>query len=152
MKNHFRDLIKYNDWANQRMLITLEEANTEDEGLLTMFSHIISAQIIWLNRIKDLPTSPFPIWEKYKLRGLRTMTMESSTNWFNYIEEHQFSTFEEMIFYKNSQGKRYENTIREIITQVVNHSTYHRGQLAQSMKASGIQPPRTDFMAYARLK
>lgn len=152
MKNHFRDLIKFNDWANQRILITLEEAQTDDDNLLTMFSHIISAQIIWLNRIKDLPTSPFPIWEKYKLRELRTMTMESSTNWANYIEEHQFSTFEEMIFYKNSQGKRYENTIREIITHVVNHSTYHRGQLAQSMKALGIQPPRTDFMAYARLR
>lgn len=152
MKNHFRDLIKFNDWANQRMLITLEDAEVSDDELLKMFSHIISAQIIWLNRIKDLPTSPFPIWEQYKLSELRTMTMESSTNWFHYIEEHQFQTFEEMIFYKNSQGKRYENTIREIITHVVNHSTYHRGQLAKSMKTLGIEPPRTDFMAYARLK
>ncbi|MEO1100005.1 MAG: DinB family protein, partial [Bacteroidota bacterium] len=105
-----------------------------------------------LNRIKDLPTSPFPLWEKYKLRELRTMTMESSTNWSIYLEEHQFQTFEEMIFYKNSQGKRYESTIREIITHVLENSTYYRGQLALSMKNSNIEPPCTDYIQYARLR
>ncbi len=152
MKKHFRDLIKYNDWANQRVLITFEENEIHDEYLLKMFSHLISAQIIWLNRIKDLPTSPFPLWEKYKLRELRTMTMESSTNWMNYLEEHQLETFEEMIFYKNSEGKRFESTIREIITHMVNHSTYHRGQIAKEIKDKGIEPPATDYIAYARLR
>ncbi|MEM1405172.1 MAG: DinB family protein [Bacteroidota bacterium] len=152
MKNHFKDLIRFNDWANQRMLITLEENEVSDDNVLTLFSHIISNQIVWLNRIKDLPTSPFPLWEKYKLRELRTMTMESSTNWSNYLEEHQFQTFEEMIFYKNSKEKRYESTIREIITHVLENSTYHRGQLALSMKKLNIEPPCTDYIQYARLR
>ena len=152
MKKHFKDLMKYNDWANQRVLITYEEHAIDDDHLLTLFSHLISAQIVWLNRIKDLPTSPFPIWEQYKLRELRTMTMESSTNWLNYMDEHQFDTFEEMIFYKNSEEKRFESTIREIVTHMVNHSTYHRGQIALALKAKNIEPPVTDFIAYRRLK
>lgn len=152
MKKHFRDLFQYNDWANQRVLITLEQSNFKNEKLLLLFSHLLSAQIIWLNRIKDIPTSPFPIWEQYKLRELRSMTEESSANWLNYLDSHKFETFEEMIFYKNSSGKRYENTIKEIINHVINHSTYHRAQIATLLKEEGIEPPVTDYIAYARQK
>lgn len=152
MKDHFRRLFRYNDWANQRVLITYEEHNVADDHLLSLFSHLITIQIIWLNRIKEIPTSPFPTWEKYKLSELRTMTMESSTNWMNYMEEHQMATFEEMIFYKNSEGRRYENTIRDIISHVINHSTYHRGQIARALRERNIEPPVTDYITYIRLK
>lgn len=152
MKKHFRDLIQYNDWANMRVLITLEQSDFKNERLLQLFSHLISAQIIWLNRIKDIPTSPFPLWEQYKLRELRTMTEESTTNWLNYMDHHKFETFEEMIFYKNSSEKKFENTIREVITHVVNHSTYHRAQIATLLKEEGIEPPVTDYIVYARQK
>ena len=152
MKKHFIDLFEYNDWANQRMLITLEKADMNDQRLIVLFGHLISAQIIWLNRIKDLPTSPFPLWEEYKVRELRSMTEESTSNWITYLHEHKFDTFEEMIFYKSTEGKKYENTIREIITHVVNHSTYHRAQMATRMKELNIQPPVTDYIAYRRLK
>lgn len=152
MKKHFLDLLRYNDWANQRILITLEEHEVNDDKILALFSHIISAQIIWLNRIKDLPTTPFPLWEQYKLKELRAMAMESSTNWINYLMGHQLETFEEMIFYKNSLGKSYENTIREIITHMVNHSTYHRGQIAALLRGLNINPAPTDYILYCRMK
>ncbi|ELR72856.1 DinB protein [Fulvivirga imtechensis AK7] len=152
MKKHFRDLFQYNDWANQRVLITLEQSDFKNEKLLLLFSHLLSAQIVWLNRIKDIPTSPFPIWEQYKLRELRSMTEESSSNWLNYLDTHKFETFEEMVFYKNSNGRKFENTIREIINQVINHSSYHRGQIASLLKEEGIEPPVTDYIAYARQK
>ncbi len=152
MKKHFTDLFEYNDWANQRMIITLEEAESEDYQLLLLLSHLISSQIVWLNRIKDLPTSPFPLWEKYKLRELRTMNEESTANWIEFIRKHRPDTFEEMIFYKNSKGTKYESTLREIITHVVNHSTYHRAQMVMVMKKLQIQPPVTDYIAYRRLR
>lgn len=152
MKKHFTDLFKYNDWANQRMLITLEDIPEPNEKLLLLYGHIISAQIIWLNRIKDLPTSPFPLWTDYKIRELRTMTEESTSNWFSYLNQHRMDTFEEMIFYKNSAGRKYESTIREIITHVVNHSTYHRGQMALVLREMGVNPPMTDYIHYRRTR
>lgn len=150
MKKYFRKQFKYNDWANYRVLITLEKSTEDDDRLATLYSHLISTQIIWLNRIKGLPTSPFPLWEKYKLNELRTMTEENSTNWANYLEEHRFETFEEMIFYKNSKGARHENTIGDIISQVISHGAYHRGQIASLFKEVGLQPPATDYVSYIR--
>ncbi len=151
MKKYFLDLFEYNKWANERMLIELEQMDQPTERLILIYGHLISAQILWLNRIKDLPTAPFPLWHVYKLRELRTMTEESTTNWVNYLHDHKFETFEEMIFYKNTKGRKYESTIREIITQVISHSAYHRGQMALLLRESGIEPPPTDYIAYRRL-
>ncbi|MGK7391203.1 MAG: DinB family protein [Candidatus Cyclobacteriaceae bacterium M2_1C_046] len=153
MKKHFLELFEYNHWANIRMLAVLEDENVDDKELLKLFSHLISSQIIWLHRIKDMPTSPFPLWEKYKLRELKSMVYESSGNWINYVrEEHRGETFEEMIFYKNSEGVKFETTIRHIITHVINHSTYHRAQMAIRLRNFDITPPVTDFIAYSREK
>ena len=152
VRKHFVDLIKYNDWANQRILITLEKMPEVNDRLLLLYGHLISAQIVWLNRIKDLPTSPFPLWTDYNLSELRTMTEESTANWISYMDEHRMETFEEMIFYKNTADKNFESTIREIITHVVNHSTYHRGQIAMELRSMGIDPPLTDYIAYTRIR
>lgn len=153
MKRHFLELFEYNHWANQRILAVLEEKNVNDEKILKLFSHLISAQIVWLHRIKDMPVSPFPLWEVYKLRELKSMVGESSRNWINYIRtEHPGETFEEMIFYKNSEGVKYETTIRHIATHVINHSTYHRAQIAAHLRILNIDPPVTDFIAYSREK
>jgi uncharacterized damage-inducible protein DinB len=152
MKKHFRDLLKYNEWANYRILVALQELEKPNEELLSLFSHILSAQIIWLNRIKGIPTSPFPVWELYKLSELSSMTEESSNNWFSYLDNHKFETFEEMIFYTNSEGTKHENTIREIMNHVFTHSSYHRGQIAKELRGLGIQPPNTDYIIYARIK
>jgi uncharacterized damage-inducible protein DinB len=152
MKKHFTDLFEYNEWANQRILITLDEEESDDYQVLLLLSHLISAQIIWLNRILDIPTSPFPLWEKYKLRELHTMNEESTTNWLNFLKKHPNDTFEEMIFYKNSKEKKFESTLREIVTHVINHSTYHRAQIASILKQKQIQPPVTDYIAYCRMK
>jgi uncharacterized damage-inducible protein DinB len=101
-------------------------------------------------RIKGLPTSPFPIWEKYKVNELQTMTDETHDNWVNYLQANHKDTFEEMVFYTNSEGKKFENTVREIITHVVNHGTHHRGQIALLLREKGISPPATDYIFYAR--
>ena len=151
MKKYFRNLFKYNDWANQQLLITLENHDIKNERIIVVFGHLISAQIIWLNRIKELPTSPFPLWEHYKVRELKCMVEESSRNWLNYLDEHQLDTFEEMIFYRNSKGNQYESTIGDIITHVIAHSAYHRGQVAALMRDEGVQPPVTDFIHFRRV-
>lgn len=151
MKKHFIDLFRYNYWANLRMLGIIEEQNLKDEKLLKLFSHLLSSQIIWHNRIKGLPTSPFPAWEVYKIRELKSMIDENNDNWLNYLEkDHPNETFEEMIFYKNSKGANHENTIRHIIAHVINHSTYHRAQMAVRMRELNIDPPITDYIAYCR--
>ncbi|MDH5399099.1 MAG: DinB family protein [Cyclobacteriaceae bacterium] len=151
MKRYYTDLFKFNEWANTRLLIFLEEEGIKDDRVLEIYSHLISAQTVWLLRIKDLPTSPFPLWEKYKLSELRTMNEESNTNWLKFIHGHRLQTFEEMIGFYNSQGARYEHTVAQIINQVITHSAYHRGQINSRLKELAAEEiPVLEYIEYKR--
>lgn len=152
MKKHFKDLFKYNDWANQKLFIVLQDNNVDDEKILKLFGHILTAQIIWYNRIKDIPTSAFPLWELHSLSDLDEMMERYTVCWIKYMDEHRFDTFEEMIFYKSTGGKKFESTIREIISHVINHGSHHRAQIAARLREIGVEPPKLDYIFYSRQK
>lgn len=151
MKEHFIRLFEYNHWANQRFLKVLEDNKFKNPRIKKLYSHLISSQIVWLHRIKDLPTSPFPLWEDYKLSELKTMSEESTERWITFIKEYHKVTFEEIIRYKNSEGKTYETKLSDIMTHVINHNTYHRSQIALLLRQDDLDPPITDFIAYVRI-
>ncbi len=50
MKNYICDLFKYNDWANTQLLKSIELLPEKEEAI-KLFSHMISAQNKWMNRI-----------------------------------------------------------------------------------------------------
>jgi len=55
-----------------------------------------------------------------------------------------------IINYSNSQGQPFSNSVRAILFHIVNHSTYHRGQIATEFRNSGIEPIHTDYILYKR--
>ena len=150
MKKQFKALFKHNAWANYKVLITLENAELKSDKPILLFSHLISSQIVWHHRIKGLPTSPFPLWQKYKISELHTMATESENSWAKYLDEHRFETFEEMIFYTNSKEVTCESKIKDIINHVINHSAHYRGQIACLLGQEGIEPPENSFIDFTR--
>jgi len=151
MKKHFLDLLHYDVWANRRLLITITENGITSDRILSIMSHVLSAQLIWLNRIVGLGTAPFPVWEKYNLVELESMTEESNERWLKFISEYKLETFDEIIRYQNTGGTNFENSLQDIITHVLNHSAHHRGQLAMLLRDEGIDPPANDFIIFKRL-
>ncbi len=150
MKTYFKDLFSYDHWANERLLATLRTNHIEHEHIIKIMSHLVSAQLIWLHRIQDLPVSPFPLWESYKISELESMVEESSIRWIKFLEECKITTFEEVVQYHNTKGQHFESTIKEIITHVLYHSMHHRGQVSRLMRESGIDPPLNDYIIYKR--
>jgi uncharacterized damage-inducible protein DinB len=52
--------------------------------------------------------------------------------------------------YHNSKGIEYRTPVHDVLTHVFLHSHYHRGQSAAALRALGVDPPWTDFIAFAR--
>ena len=151
MKRYFLDLFEYNLWANQRVMGAIAQNNIEDEAILTLMSHIVSAQLIWLHRVEGLPTSPFPPWEVYNMRELESMVDESNARWVKFLNNYKMDTLEEVIHYQNSQKKDFENRLVDIVSHVLNHSTHHRAQISTLLRKSNIEPPPLDLIIYRRL-
>jgi uncharacterized damage-inducible protein DinB len=148
-KDHFIHLFKYNDWATRQTaesIMTLKNKNSKLEELLL---HTISAQKIWLNRIlkRDIIIDP---WQKINSDEWIEQNMMVTSEWINLIESFQEKDFAARVEYKNTAGEKYTNMVKDIITHVINHSTYHRAQIALLVRQSGSTPARTDYIVYQR--
>ena len=150
MKEYFLKLYQYNAWANKRVIGCLERQSVSDEKILTLFSHLLSAQFIWLYRIKGLSTASFQLWKKFELSDLRSMVEESSRQWLEYINETP--SFNRTLKYTNFVGDPFENNVEHIMIHLVNHGTYHRGQVALLLRERGLEPVNTDFITFDRVQ
>ena len=55
------------------------------------------------------------------------------------------------VAYRNSKGEFWTSTVGDILTHVVLHASYHRGQIAAAVRQAGGEPAYTDFIHAVRL-
>lgn len=149
MKEYFLKLYQYNTWANSRVLGALTQQKVTDDKILTLMSHVMAAQLLWLHRILGLPAPDVELWKKYSLERLQQLSEEGSSRWLQFIEDHD--DFNRQLRYHNYVGHSFENNIEHIMIHTVNHATYHRGQVALLMRERGYEPVNTDFITYDRV-
>ncbi|HMP98402.1 MAG TPA: DinB family protein [Cyclobacteriaceae bacterium] len=147
MKEYYINLFEYNYWANSRIILLLQKEKVRDEKILTLMGHTLAADITWLSRIKPLDGA-YGLWRKYTIEELVEMQDFASKHWLDYIRSS--NSLEESIQYKNTKGDVYVSRISNILTHVVNHATYHRGQIALLLRQNGFTPVDTDYIIYER--
>jgi uncharacterized damage-inducible protein DinB len=89
------------------------------------------------------------LWGNYDLAELRKMVEESDKSWMGFIHEHE--NFDRIMKYHNYVGDYFENNVQQIMIHLVNHGTYHRGQVAILLRQKGFEPVNTDFITYDRV-
>jgi uncharacterized damage-inducible protein DinB len=148
MKDFFLKWYEYNAWANRRVIGCLEQQAVSDEKILSVFSHLMAANFIWLNRILGLPKSNYQLWGSYTLAELRNMVEEADRLWTRFLSEHNH--FDRVLKYQNYTGNYFENNVQQIMIHLVNHGTYHRGQVALLLRQKGFEPVNTDYITFDR--
>ncbi len=146
MKEKFIDLFEYNFYFNEK-LIHLMEADLEKvpERALQLINHILSAHRVWNARILSEP-SVHP-WEMHPFEELIQINSKNHQETLKILEK---SNLEAIISYQNTTGGGFQNKLEDILFHVVNHGTYHRGQIAMLFRESGLTPMVSDFIAYKR--
>jgi uncharacterized damage-inducible protein DinB len=149
LRNHFILLVEYNGWATKETVNSIKKLEKEDDRIIELLSHIVAAQTIWLNRILERNIYANP-WEKHTISESISQSTTITTEWINLLESFKDKDLERRVEYKNTKGEKFTNTIKDIIIHVINHSTYHRAQIAQGVKALGGKPAVTDYIVYQR--
>lgn len=63
MKEYFINLFKYEAWANKEVSDCLISISEPPEKALSLMSHIINAQVIWLSRITGKTIDVNSVWK-----------------------------------------------------------------------------------------
>jgi uncharacterized damage-inducible protein DinB len=149
MKKYFLKLYQYNAWSNERVLSCLKRQSVSDEKILTIFGHVLAAQFLWLHRIKGLPPAEVKLWGEYSLETLEKMAKGANAQWIEFVEGND--SFDREMTYTNYVGDLYTNNVETIMMHLVNHSSYHRAQVALLLRQKGLEPINTDLITYDRV-
>lgn len=148
--------VAFNDWANQRILDWL---NTLDRSILAQktpssfdtihktLQHIIDAQVFWFAFITGQDLKTFN-WKKKDndiekvMSDLATSSAELKTRFSAFSEQELLEVLHLEMRWSKNDLSRYE-----YILHVVNHSTFHRGQIITMARCLGIEQgiPITDY-------
>jgi len=90
------------------------------------------------------------VWPEPDLAWCESEAAALSREWHEYLDLVTAGDVSLNISYKNSKGESWTSSIVDVLTHVVMHSAYHRGQIASHMRAAGQTPAYTDFIHGAR--
>jgi uncharacterized damage-inducible protein DinB len=153
--DYLRRQFAYDAWANREVLTALgagggAEGRISQGRPLQLLAHVLSAERLWLERIKSLPQSS-PVWPDFTVERCKSETGTVAAMWREYLAQISGAQLAETVRYKNSKGEEFVSSLQDIMNHVLLHSAYHRGQIATQMRTAGKEPAYTDFIHATRL-
>ena len=159
MKKFIRQYAAFNVWANERISGAIDKLTDEqfNQPLKSSFPtiretliHVLQAQDIWLERFKGTSPTSWPEFTGTKdelIMGL----LKSSKAVEEKAKGYNKKKLKEEVHYTTLKGISGESEIYQMLAHVINHGTYHRGQLVTMLRNVGVtEIPATDLIAFFR--
>jgi uncharacterized damage-inducible protein DinB len=148
---HLRRQFDYDAWANREVLAAIEAggAGPTLAQALKLLAHIVSAERLWLERLGQQSQS-LAVWPEFSIDQCKAQVDELAKLWGEYFSQVSSAGLSAQVNYKNSKGEPWTSSVQDVLTHVVMHSAYHRGQIASLMRAGGGTPASTDFIHAVR--
>jgi len=154
-----RHLLAYTRWANDLVLDAVgalshddftRDLNSSFPSVRDTLIHLAGADWLWLERWNGRSHSALPDdWKK--------LTFDELAERWRDLQGQRDSLFQSgdidrVIAYQNLRGETFESPLSSLLRHVVNHSTYHRGQITTMLRQLGATAPSTDLVVFDRLQ
>lgn len=147
MKQFFKELFEYSYHFNQRLAdIFNDNPDKTSEKGIKLYNHILNAHQIWNNRIEPKQKG-FGVWDIHPIQDCKNIDKMNYEHSLLILDKFDLN---ETNYYTNTKGQTFSNSNRDIFFHVINHSTYHRGQIATEFRQNGLDPLVTDYIFYKR--
>jgi uncharacterized damage-inducible protein DinB len=153
-------LYEFNGWANRRMLGAVGAVKQEEflrpmgssfGSLRDTAAHIYGAEWVWLERFQGRSPAGLPdVTEFQDVVTLRDKWAELQARLHKFVGSLTQEDLNREIEYKTLKFGAYRNPLWQSMQHVVNHGTYHRGQVTTLLRQLGAQPVLTDLMHFYR--
>ena len=155
-----QQLYDYNAWANRRSLAAAEKLKAEEfikllgssfSSVRDTLAHIYGAEWIWLERFQGRSPAALPsVTEFQELPSLRERWLEQEQRLLTFVRGVTQSDLDREMEYKTLRFGVYRNPMWQSMQHVVNHGTYHRGQVTTMLRQLGAEPILTDLIHFYR--
>lgn len=148
LEYHMR-MFRYEEWANREVVDGLMETRTPPGHAVALLAHIVSAQALWLNRIRGREAK-IAVWPSWTLDQCVRESRPIIANWLDYLSSLSEEDLATEFQYNNSAGDSWTSSVGDTLTHVALHSVYHRAQIATAVRDEGFAPAFTDFIHATR--
>ncbi|RZJ73108.1 DinB family protein [Flavobacterium sp.] len=148
MKDYFLQLAEYNAWANNRAIGWITQISDEqwERKLESSFGsiretviHIASAEKIWVDFWAITPEPVYlSSWFNGTKEELIAIWQKASADLKKNVENQPDDKFGQEVNFVYSHGGTGQMPFWQTFGHIINHSTYHRGQLVTLLRTSGF--------------
>lgn len=152
------ELYRYNTWANGRVIDAasrlssdafLKDLGNSFPSVRDTLSHIVGAEWVWLQRWQGSSPRALPSgWDLPTIGAVKARWVEVEREQAEYLRTLTEEALDTEISYINFKGQPFRYALWQQLAHVVNHSTYHRGQVTTMMRQLGAEPVATDLLVY----
>jgi uncharacterized damage-inducible protein DinB len=158
-----KTMADFHYWARDRVLdaagrLTADEF-TRDLGssfksVRDTLAHAYAAEWAWYQRWRGTsPTALLPFDQFPDVASLRDAWTELERQVRAFLDSLDAAGGDRVIEYRMLNGTPGSSPIRQMVQHVVNHGSYHRGQVTTLLRQLGAQPGKSmDLIAYYREK
>jgi uncharacterized damage-inducible protein DinB len=153
-----RTLYAYNRWANHRVCRAVRllderefvrDLRASHSSVRSTLVHIMWGEWLWTQRWRgESPKQAFDPTDFPSLPDVEARWDPVEREQEQFIEGLSDEHLQERVSYENLQGQRWKYTRGQMMQHVVNHSSYHRGQVAILLRQLGKTPNATDFLMF----
>src|SRR5437867_4871357 len=158
-----RTLLDYHYWARDRVLTAAEalgaEQFTRDLGssfrsVRDTLAHTYAAEWAWYSRWQgQSPTSLLGYDQFADVASLRAVWSAHEVKMRSFLEQLGEAGIGRVIEYKLRSGEPGWSPYWQMLQHVVNHASYHRGQVTTMLRQLGAGPPKAmDLIAFYRTR
>jgi uncharacterized damage-inducible protein DinB len=151
------ELLEYQHWATTKTLDSVAKLSLEQlhrdlgssfKSVFETLVHVYGADRAWLGRLTGQSPSRPNLADYPNLEVLRDAWEVVLEGWKVTVSKFENPKLE--IHYKSYDGTPFSSSLEEIVKHVVNHGTYHRGQVAAMQRMLGGEAIGTDLIGFYR--
>ena len=156
-------MLDYHYWARDRLLDALEPLTSEqfnrDTGssftsIRETIVHIYAAEWAWYSRWQGhSPTALLPADQFPDLAAVRAAWSQHEGKMRAFLDQLGDEGVSKVFEYRLLSGQAGASPLSEMLQHVVNHASYHRGQVTTMLRQLGAAPAKPmDMIAYYRTR
>jgi len=152
-------LFAYHQWATQKVLQLVEDSGEEYytkagqnsfPSIRETVAHVIGVEKMWFKRMNGVKSPEFEHFDVDTVEKAKNALLLLHAEMELYFASLSEESWQEELDYRNMKGDEFRHSREEMLFTVVNHASYHRGQITSLLRQFGKAGIPLDYIYFQK--